>query len=209
MADQLLAAHQASRSVLSSLDVQTGWTIATQAFQSSLEDGADEMLRSIAYPAEEWYLEAASSDDFVGVQAYTRNIVGPEGIRPPADTVEKTLTGWEFYPPAAGIGVRAAWELSSHTPVMVTENGIATDDDSRRIAYTEGALRGLHACISDGINLLGYQHWSALDNYEWASGFGPTFGLIGWDRETFERTPKPSSRWYGEVARAGQLETTN
>jgi len=205
VADQLLAAHQASRSVLSSLDVQTGWTIATQAFQSSLEDGADEMLRSIAYPAEEWYLEAASDDDFVGVQAYTRNIVAPEGIRPPADSVEKTLTGWEFYPPAAGIGVRAAWELSGHTPVMVTENGIATSDDSRRIAYTEGALRGLHACISDGINLLGYQHWSALDNYEWASGFAPTFGLIAWDKQTFERTPKPSAVWYGEVARTNRL----
>lgn len=206
VADQLLAAHQASRSVLSSVSgLQTGWTIATQAFQSSLEDGADEMLRSIAYPAEEWYLEAASSDDFVGVQAYTRNVVGPEGIRPPADSVEKTLTGWEFYPPAAGIGVRAAWSLSGGVPVMVTENGIATDDDTRRIAYTQGALEGLHACITDGINLLGYQHWSALDNYEWASGFGPTFGLIGWDHETFTRTPKPSAIWYGEIARANRV----
>ena len=139
------------------------------------------------------------------MQAYTRNIVGPEGIRPPKPEVEKTLTQWEYFPPAAGIGVRAAWELSNHTPVMVTENGIATQDDSRRIDYTRGALEGLHACISDGITLLGYQHWSALDNYEWASGFAPTFGLIGWDRETFERTPKPSAVWYGGVARANAL----
>jgi len=85
---------------------------------------------------------------------------------------------------------------------MVTENGIATADDSRRIAYTRGALEGIHAAIEDGITVLGYQHWSALDNYEWASGFAPTFGLIGWDRETFARTPKPSAEWYGEVARA-------
>jgi len=204
VADQLLAAHQASRSVLSSTGVQSGWTVATQAFEPSGDD-AVEMLRSVSYPAEDWYLENAAGDDFVGVQAYTRNIVGPEGIRPPADDVEKTLTQWEYFPPAAGIGVRAAWELSSHTPVMVTENGIATADDSRRIDYTRGALEGLHACISDGITLLGYQHWSALDNYEWASGFAPTFGLIGWDRATFERTPKPSASWYGGVARANAL----
>ena len=205
VADQLLAAHVASREVLSSTGVQSGWTVATQAFQAADEDGADEMLRSVAYPAEDWYLENAADDDFIGVQAYTRNIVGPEGIRPPAPEVEKTLTQWEFYPPAAGIGVRAAWELSQHTPVMVTENGIATHDDQRRIDYTRGALEGLHACIEDGITLLGYQHWSALDNYEWASGYEPTFGLIAWDKQTFERTPKPSARWYGAVAQANAL----
>ena len=204
VADQLLAAHKASRAVLSSTGVKSGWTVATQAFEPSGPDALD-MLRSVSYPAEDWYLENAAGDDFVGVQAYTRNIVGPEGIRPPANDVEKTLTEWEYFPPAAGIGVRAAWELSSHTPVMVTENGIATADDSRRIDYTRGALEGLHACIADGITLLGYQHWSALDNYEWASGFAPTFGLIGWDKQTFERTPKPSAAWYGSVARANAL----
>ena len=88
---------------------------------------------------------------------------------------------------------------------MVTENGIATQDDSRRIDYTRGALEGLHACIEDGIELLGYQHWSALDNYEWASGFRPTFGLIAVDCETFVRTPKPSLAWLGEVARRNGL----
>ena len=90
-------------------------------------------------------------------------------------------------------------------PVMVTENGIATADDSRRIAYTQGALEGIHSAIADGIEVIGYQHWSALDNYEWAAGFAPTFGLIGWDRETFVRTPKPSAKWYGGVARANGL----
>jgi beta-glucosidase len=65
----------------------------------------------------------------------------------------------EYFPPAAAIGVRAPWELSNDTPVTVTEKGIATDDDSRRIDSTCGALEGLHECLEDGINLLGY--WSA------------------------------------------------
>jgi beta-glucosidase len=59
--------------------------------------------------------------------------------------------------------------------------------------------------MADGIDVRGYLHWSALDNYEWASGFRPTFGLIGVDRSTFERHPKPSLAWLGEVARRNAL----
>lgn len=206
VADALLASHQASRAVLTQVPhLRTGWTVATQAFEAADEPGAADRLHDVAYSAEDWYLENAAGDDFIGVQAYTRNIVGPEGVRPPADDVEKTLTGWEYWPPAAATGVRAAWRLGHGTPVMVTENGIATQDDSRRIDYTRDALLALHECIDDGIDLLGYQHWSALDNYEWASGYRPTFGLIAWDRETFAREPKPSAHWYGQVARANGL----
>ena len=206
VADALLLSHRRSREVLSSVSgLKTGWTVATQAFASTGEPGADEKLREYGYPRDDWYLENAAGDDFVGVQAYTRTFVGPSGPVPVAPDVETTLTGWEFFPPAAELGIRSAWELSSHVPVMVTENGIATSDDSRRIAYTREALAGIHAAIADGITVLGYQHWSALDNYEWASGFAPTFGLIGWDRQTFERTPKPSATWYGRVAKANRL----
>ncbi|NEC93136.1 family 1 glycosylhydrolase, partial [Streptomyces sp. SID12501] len=59
--------------------------------------------------------------------------------------------------------------------------------------------------IADGVTVQGYLHWSLLDNYEWASGFRPTFGLVGWDPETFERRPKPSLAWLGEQARANAL----
>lgn len=206
VADALLDAHTRSRSVLSQLpQVQSGWTVATQAFHSTGEPGADEKLREYGHPRDDWYLEAARGDDFVGVQAYTRTFIGPDGPLPVADDVETTLTGWEFFPPALELGVRSAWELSGGVPVLVTENGIATADDTRRVAYTDGALRGLHAAMEDGIDVRGYLHWSALDNYEWASGFRPTFGLIGVDRETFVRHPKPSLAWLGEVARRNAL----
>jgi beta-glucosidase len=58
--------------------------------------------------------------------------------------------------------------------------------------------------MDDGVDVRGYFHWSALDNYEWGS-YRPTFGLIAWDKTTFERTPRPSARWLGEVARTGRL----
>lgn len=212
VADRLYDSHVRARRILSSAGLQSGWTVATQAFQATGEPGSDDAVQRYGHPREGWYLERAAGDDFVGVQAYTRTLVGPAGPLPVADGVETTLTGWEFYPPAAAEGIRAAWELTGHTPVMVTENGIATSDDERRIAYTRGALEGVLATIKEGIDVIGYQHWSLLDNFEWASGFRPTFGLISWDPLTFERIPKPSAHWYGDIARANALpgsETTD
>ena len=81
-----------------------------------------------------------------------------------------------------------------------TENGIATQDDNRRIAYTGEALRHLGLAMADGVDVRGYLHWSLLDNYEWGH-WEPTFGLVEVDRETFVRTPKPSLGWLGSVAR--------
>ncbi|MGO7984124.1 family 1 glycosylhydrolase, partial [Rhizobium johnstonii] len=80
----------------------------------------------------------------------------------------------------------------------------ATADDERRIAYTTGALQGLLDTIADGIDVRGYLHWSALDNFEWGH-WEPTFGLIAVDRETFVRTPKPSLAWLGGVAQRNGL----
>ena len=89
--------------------------------------------------------------------------------------------------------------------MIVTENGIGTDDDSRRIAFTEAALRGLHTAIAEGIDVRGYIHWSTMDNFEWTLGYRPTFGLIAVDRTTQERRPKPSAEWYAAVCRQNGL----
>jgi beta-glucosidase len=78
--------------------------------------------------------------------------------------------GWEFYPECVGHVVRYA---SSETgvPLMVTENGIATNDDTRRVEYYQRALAGLKGAIDDGVDVRGYVAWSLLDNFEWMSGF--------------------------------------
>ncbi|MFF3659289.1 family 1 glycosylhydrolase [Streptomyces olivochromogenes] len=105
---------------------------------------------------------------------------------------------------AIGIAVRHTWEVTGGVPILVTENGIATAEDDQRIAYTSEALRHLFAAVDDGIDVCGYLHWSALDNFEWGH-WKPTFGLIAVDRETFQRKPKPSLARLGEVARRGHL----
>jgi beta-glucosidase len=153
---------------------------------------------------EDVFLDAVRGDDFVGVQAYTRTVTGPIGPRMAGPDARTTLMGWEFYPEALEACIRRASALAG-IPVLVTENGVAVADDRERIEYVERALRGVLACLRDGIDVRGYVYWTLLDNFEWAFGYAPTFGLVAVDRATLERTPRPSARWLGAVARANAL----
>ncbi|MFI7361500.1 glycoside hydrolase family 1 protein [Streptomyces sp. NPDC050149] len=201
----LVRAHRAATGVLKAEvpHLQVGWTVANQVYQA--EPGAEEATAAYAWPREDVFLEAAREDDWIGVQAYTRHRVDVDGTLPPPDGAEKTLTGWEVYPEALGQAVRhTAAVVGPHVPVIVTENGIATEDDAQRIAYTAAALTSLGEAMSDGIDVRGYLHWSALDNYEWGT-YRPTFGLIAVDRTTFARSPKESARWLGALSRARRL----
>lgn len=156
---------------------------------------------------EDTFLRATEGDDFVGVQAYTRMHFGPQGVAPDDPSVEQTQMGTENWPQAVAHCVRRTAEFTG-LPVMITESGIATDDDTERITYVDTALRGVHACITEGIDVQGYFVWSLLDNFEWNMGYGPKLGLHAVDRTTFERKAKPSATWYASVARANQLGIT-
>ena len=90
-------------------------------------------------------------------------------------------------------------------PIMVTENGIATNDDLRRVEYYQRALAGLKRAIDDGVDVRGYVAWSLMDNFEWMSGFDPKFGIVAVDRATQRRTIKPSGAMLGNVARRNSL----
>ena len=181
---------------------QVGWSLALVDYQAEA-GGEQERDRARLATQIEW-LELSAADDFIGVQTYTRGRFGPQGRLPvPVDAPTSQL-GWEVYPQALENTVRLA-AAHARVPVFVTENGVATSDDDLRIAYTEDALRALRRAMDDGINVIGYLHWTLLDNYEWMSGYGPTFGLVSVDRKTFERRPKPSLQWLGSVARAGGL----
>lgn len=197
--DRLIAAHKSAVELARGAGSRAGWSIATQAYQPL--PGAEQVAAEYGYSREDVFLDAAAGDDWVGVQAYTRTKIGSDGPVAAPDDVERTLTGWEYYPPAIGDGIRNSWKRNS-TPVYITENGIATADDSRRIDYTTGALQTIAQCMEEGVDVRGYLHWSALDNYEWGS-YRPTFGLIGWDPVTFERRPKPSLAWLGSIAQRG------
>src|SRR5215207_8125700 len=150
-------------------------------------------------------LEAAAGDDWVGLQVYTSARFDADGLVAPAPELQTLAHGMEYRPQALGAAVSRASELLAGTPILVTENGIATADDAQRIRFTTDALQGLADAIAGGADVRGYVHWSLLDNFEWMLGYLPTFGLVSVDRETFARTPKPSLAWLGEVARRNAL----
>lgn len=197
---RLIEAHHAARGIVRErVGAKVGWTVANGALVA--RPGSEEKLRELRYVREDMYLEAARGDDFIGVQSYSSQWVGPDGVEPHPPHPDNTLVGTAFRPDSLGLAVRHAAEVTG-APVLVTENGIATADDARRIAYTTEALRHLHAAMQDGVDVRGYLHWSLLDNFEWGH-WEPTFGLVAVDRETFVRTPKPSLAWLGSVAQNG------
>ena len=94
----------------------------------------------------------------------------------------------------------------AQVPVLVTEHGMSTSDDTLRAGFIEPSLRGLLAVMADGVPVLGYLHWTLMDNFEWIFGYGHQLGLYEVDRVTFERTPKPSAAVYAEFVRQQRQE---
>ncbi|MFC4585758.1 glycoside hydrolase family 1 protein [Sphaerisporangium corydalis] len=202
--EAFVTAHRRSVEVLRSVPgLSAGWTVCAVDYQPVGDAGkaVDEWARL----RQDVFLEAARGDDFVGVQVYTRELIGPDGRLPVPDGAETTQIGWEYYPEAVAGAVRHAAEITGGTPIMVTENGVATADDTRRAEYVTRALRALRSVMDEGADVRGYFHWSLLDNFEWLLGYAPAFGLIAVDRSTFRRTVKPSARVYGDIARTGHL----
>ncbi|HKA05504.1 MAG TPA: family 1 glycosylhydrolase [Acidimicrobiales bacterium] len=204
--DVFIAAHQKAAAAIKGGpgDFPVGLTLAMADFQVA-EPGGEVRRDRVRHVMEDVFLEATGDDDFIGVQTYTRHRFGPDGDLGPPPDAETTQMGYEFYPEALEGTIRRAAEVTDGTPVLVTENGIGTADDARRVEYTRRALAGLGRCLHDGIDVRGYVHWSLLDNFEWALGYRPTFGLVAVDRTTMARTPKPSADWLGALARANRL----
>ncbi|MBE3555569.1 MAG: glycoside hydrolase family 1 protein [Firmicutes bacterium] len=155
--------------------------------------------------------QTAASCDWIGINYYSRNwsrcsVVHPRQCfmpLPARDGERTTMMGWSVYPP----GIRAALHevaMRYGKPLYVTENGIATTDDRWRIAYIEAHLAQLAQAIHEGVDIRGYFHWSLLDNFEWAEGFRPRFGLVAVDYATQRRTPRPSAYYLGRMATANR-----
>ncbi len=207
--ENMIAAHRQSYDAIKGGrgDFPVGLTLSMSDYQAvpADDDVAVRTRDTIRHFAEDIFLEPCTGDDFIGVQTYSRTRVGPEGDIGGEDGVPVLAMGYEFYPQALEATIRRAWEVTDHVPVLVTENGIGTDDDEQRLAYVNSALDGVANCLDDGIDVIGYTYWSLLDNFEWAFGYGPRFGIVDVDRTTQERRPKPSARWLGDVARNNGL----
>ena len=143
----------------------------------------------------EHWLELARDDDFVGVQNYERIAYGPDGQLPSEPDASLNGMGTAVEPDSLRGAVEYAYSVA-RVPILVSEHGVGTPDDSIRAAFLEPSLAGLAQAIADGVPVIGYCHWTLMDNFEWIFGYGPQLGLHSVDRETFERTAKPSAEVY-------------
>ncbi len=151
--------------------------------------------------------------DFIGVQNYTREIVKFAPFRPfirasiiKADKrkVESTLMNWEVYPASIYHALKRISSYESVKEIMITENGAAFKDellngevrDEKRTDYLESHIQQVLRAKQEGVNVTGYFVWTFLDNFEWAEGYHPRFGLVHVDFETQQRTVKQSGKWY-------------
>lgn len=199
----LLAAHRAGRAAIKAVrpSLPVGVSLAIIDDQASGEHSLRDAMRNKLYRA---WLEAARGDEFVGVQNYERTVWDDKGRLPPPRDAATNDAGAEIYPASLAGAVRYAHAVSG-VPVVVTEHGINSADDSKRARLIPAALTELKRAMDDGVPVLGYVHWSLVDNFEWVFGYKPQFGLHTLDRGTFKRTPKPSVAVLSAIARNNSL----
>lgn len=142
--------------------------------------------------------------DFIGVNYYFHNVVGPWDFFGKNDTVsspgEKSDWGWQIYP----VGIyRVVKELASYKkPIFISENGLADAKDTRRESFIVRHLYYLRRAIAEGVDVKGYFHWSLLDNFEWAEGYTKKFGLIDVNRDNnLTRKIRQSAYSYAQICK--------
>lgn len=147
--------------------------------------------------------------DVLGINYYTRQIIGADGqVRLPEGTPQNTM-GWELHPTSLGRLLRWLTNDYGFRRLIITENGAPMPDGDRhdgqvadddRLAFIRDHLSEVHSAIADGCPVEGYLVWSLFDNFEWAWGYGPRFGIVEVDFETQIRTPKKSAEWFSRTA---------
>jgi beta-glucosidase len=150
--------------------------------------------------------------DFIGINYYTRDVVRFALAKANEMFAERSVEegsplsdlGWEIHPSGLGVVLRDLGRRKK--PIYITENGIADAKDAKRAAFITDHLREALCAIDLGIDVRGYLHWSLLDNFEWAEGYAPRFGLYAVDFSSQVRTLRPSGELYGRMAKDRRLE---
>jgi beta-glucosidase len=204
-------------------------------FKGSYPDDLRELYESLVGPLDfvlDGDLDViATRSDYLGVNYYSRRVISavpgdgpfPWQVIVPGDTplteggtagVPRTEAGTEIAPAAFTDLLLRLRDDYGDVPLVITENGAVFGDtagpdgrvhDGRRIEFVHDHLAAVHDAIAQGVPVLGYCHWSLMDNFEWALGYAQRFGLVHVDYDTLARTVKDSGRYYAEVARANAL----
>lgn len=140
----------------------------------------------------------AGSQDFFGLNYYSRDLIhftfaAPHFQRIPNESATQSDLGWEIYPQGLSLLIENIHSKFPQLPILITENGIADAKDQWRGQFIEDHLAVLENEINKGIQIIGYCHWSLIDNFEWAEGFSPRFGLYEVNYSNQERKLRNSA----------------
>ena len=149
--------------------------------------------------------------DFIGLNYYQRGFV--YGFKPPVPAVGAPTNGmgWEIYPKGLYRSLKIADEYTRlpdgrRIPIYITENGVDDRTGNDRSSFLVQHLQYLAAAMHEGVDVRGYLHWTLMDNFEWAHGYEPRFGLYRIDRDRdFARVPTGAVEVYREIAQANGL----
>lgn len=143
-----------------------------------------------------WLKKVKKNCDFLGINYYFSNRYYGYRTHNPNEKVSDL--GWDMQPSNIQFVLEYAYERYG-LPVMVTENGLADATDKDRQWWIAQSVLGMQRAMKNGTEILGYMHWSLLDNMEWDKGRWPRFGLAAVDYRTMERTLRPSAKWFGNL----------
>jgi beta-glucosidase len=106
--------------------------------------------------------------------------------------------GWDLHPEHLKHILEHLWDRYKK-PILITENGLADSEDEHRKWWVTETVIAMQTAMNNGVELIGYLHWSFLDNFEWDKGFWPRFGLFEVDYKTMKRQPRPSALWFSRL----------
>ena len=136
------------------------------------------------------------SCDFLGINYYFTNRL--YGYRVHNPDIKLSDLHWDMQPADIEYVIERL-NRKYKLPIMITENGLADAGDEHRQWWIKETIIGLQKALASGATVIGYLHWSLMDNFEWAYGKWPRFGLVAVDYKTGKRTLRPSAAWFGRV----------
>lgn len=141
--------------------------------------------------------------DFIGVNYYFSSRF--YGYRIHNEDMHLNDLGWDMHPDHLEYVIERLYRKYK-LPIIVTESSLADSDDSRRKWWIANSMAAVQRAIAEGADVRGYFHWSLLDNFEWAHGSWPNFGLVKIDPKTLDRTVRPSAKWFGALLKKLQRD---
>ncbi len=182
------------------------------------EPGKSNFFGKMIYKVSKWFRVMAFNrrikgyQDFFGLNYYRLGKINLRKIRSEKinffiEEDKNNIMGWIAYPEGIYKSIMEA-HRDYNLPIYITENGFPTDigiDDNARVKFIQGHLYFVKKAVSEGANIIGYNHWSFLDNYEWLYGFAPRFGLVEIDYKTLERKPRKSFYAYQKIIKNNGL----